>query len=424
MHIYFSGIGGVAIGPLARIARDLGYQVTGSDNTQSRYTDSVAADGIRVEIGQTAEDIAKIHAETPIDWFVYTSGLPADHPELTFVNQNGIKATKRDVFINQFLKEKDLRLLAVAGTHGKTNTTGMLVWMFKQLGIPVSYSIGTNISFGPNGGYEAGSEYFVYEADEFDRNFLRFHPFASIYTSVDYDHPETYPTIEEYKKAFTQFAMLSDSLTTWRSVADYVGIEDDYTRHIINDFADGSKPEEDINLIGEYTRKNAFLALSMMKSIFPDLDREKILNAINSFPGTERRMEKLAENLYSDYAHHPIEVRAALEAAGEFGQPVVAVYQPHQNVRQHQVQDFYLDVFNNIEKVYWLPTYLSREQYNLPILKPEDLIVKLSDPQVAEVADMNDSLKLHIDNYRKDGNLVILLTAGDLDAWARKNLIN
>jgi UDP-N-acetylmuramate--alanine ligase len=135
-------------------------------------------------------------------------------------------------------------------------------------------------------------------------------------------------------------------------------------------------------------------------------------------------MEKLADNLYSDYAHHPVEIRAALEAATELGQPVVVVYQPHQNVRQHQVQNYYLDVFDNVEKVYWLPTFLSREQYNLPILKPEDLIVKLSDPQVAEVADMNDSLKLHIDNHRRDGKLVILLNAGSLDAWARENLVN
>lgn len=424
MHIYFSGIGGVAIGPLARIAKDLGYEVTGTDNSKSRYTESVAADGIKVEIGQTAEQIARIHSEHPIDWFVYTSGLPADHPELKFVQENNIKATKRDVFINNFLKEKNLKLLAVAGTHGKTNTTGMLVWIFKQLGIPISYSVGTNISFGPNGCYQEGSEYFVYEADEFDRNFLRFHPFASIFTSVDYDHPETYPTIEEYKKAFNQFAKLSDSLTTWRSVADYVGFEDDYTRHIINDFADGAKPEEEINLIGEYTRKNAFLALSMIKSIMPDVDREKLLAAINSFPGTERRMEKLAENLYTDYAHHPIEVRAALEAASEFGQPVIVVYQPHQNVRQHQVQDYYQDVFDAAEKVYWLPTFLSREQYNLPILKPEDLIVKLNDPQIAEIAEMNDSLKLHIDHHRKDGDLVILLNAGDLDSWARQHLVN
>ncbi len=421
MHIYFSGIGGVAIGPLARIARDLGHDVTGSDKEQSRYSDSVVADGISVEIGQTTENIAKVHQEKPIDWFVYTSGLPADHPELKFAQENGIKATKRDVFINDFLVEKNLKLLAVAGTHGKTNTTGMLVWMFQQLNIPVSYSVGTNITFGPNGKYDANSQYFVYEADEFDRNFLKFKPFASVFTAVDYDHPETYPTVEDYKKAFVEFADQSESLTTWQSIADYLSLEHTQTRHIISD---SEQSTTEITLIGRHTRSNAFLAVSMMESILPDTSRDQLLEVVNTFPGTERRMEKLAPGLYSDYAHHPVEIKAAIEAATEFGQPVVAVYQPHQNNRQHEVQDAYSDVFEKAAKVYWLPTYLSRERLELPVLTPEDLIAKLNNPRLAEPANMDEGLKVNIAEHRKNGRTVLLLCAGDLDAWARQDLFS
>ena len=423
MHIYFSGIGGVAIGPLARIAKDLGYEVTGSDQEQNRYTDSIVADEITVEIGQTYEKIANLHSHKPIDWFVHTAGLPIDHPELKFAQENNIKSSKRDAFINEFLGEKNLKLIAVAGTHGKTNTTGMLVWVFKQLGIPISYSVGTNINYGPNGKYDPSSKYFLYEADEFDRNFLKFHPLWSIFTAVDYDHPETYPTVEEYKRAFHDFAEQSESLITWKSISDYIGLPDDFTRHIIPDFYDGALPERDIKLMGEYTRKNAYLALALVKAVMPEVDREKVMEAINSFPGTERRMEKLAEDLYSDYAHHPIEIRAAIQNAKELGKPIVVVYQPHQNVRQHQIKDVYKDVFMSAEKVYWLPTYLSRENKKLPILTPDDLVVRLSDPAIAEVADMNDSLKMHVDQHRQDGNLVLLLSAGDLDEWSRSHLV-
>ena len=421
MHIYFSGIGGVGIGPLARIAKDLGHDVTGSNNEESRYTESVRADGITVHVGQTTEQIAEIHDQKPIDWFVYTSGLPEDHPELRFVQENGIKASKRDAFINEFMIDAELKMLAVAGTHGKTGTTGMLIWMLKQLNIPASYSIGTNISFGPNGKYEAGSQYFIYEADEFDRNFLKFNPFFSIFTSVDYDHPDIYKTVDEYKEAFVEFAGQSNSLVTWQSIADYLQLPAGDSVHIIDD---NLNPDNVIKLIGKHVRRNAFLAVTMLNKIFPDIQPQELLDAINSFPGTERRMEKLADNLYTDYGHHPVEIKATLEAFRELGQPIVAVYQPHQNVRQHEVQDQYSDSFSSAEKVYWLPTYLSREQEGLAILQPEDLIAKLSNPEIAEPAEQGDELKQRINNHRQNGDLVILLNAGELDTWARQNLIN
>src|SRR5690606_5798559 len=110
----------------------------------------------------------------------------------------GIKVAKRDELLARILHEKNLKLIAVAGTHGKTTTTGMMVWLLQQLGVPVSYSVGSTLSFGPSGKFDPKSEYFVYECDEFDRNFLHFHPYLSLITSVGYDHPDIYPTPENY----------------------------------------------------------------------------------------------------------------------------------------------------------------------------------------------------------------------------------
>ena len=153
MNIYFSGVGGVGIGPLALLARDLGYDVVGSDFVKSPYTDVIEAAGIPVYFEQTRNTIAKRHALQPIDWYIHTAALPLDNPELAFAHEHGIRTSKRDEFINKVIDEHKLKLIAVAGTHGKTNTTGMLIWAFKQLGIPVSYLIGTNISFGASGHY-------------------------------------------------------------------------------------------------------------------------------------------------------------------------------------------------------------------------------------------------------------------------------
>ena len=168
MNIYFSGIGGVGIGPLAMLALDAGYAVGGSDIKESDMTKLLSQRGANVRIGQDGSQIKSEHNKYPIDWLVHSSALADDHPELKFARDNKIRTSKRDEFINIILKEKNLSMLAVAGTHGKTTTTGMLIWLFKSLNIPFSYSVGTTLTFGPPAQYQNGSEYFVYECDEFD----------------------------------------------------------------------------------------------------------------------------------------------------------------------------------------------------------------------------------------------------------------
>ena len=205
MNVYFSGIGGVGIGPLAEIARDAGHTIFGSDLGEGLVTEELRKQGVEVNIGQDGTFLKTVQATTPLDWFVYTAALPENHPELVLAKQIGIRTGKRDEFLADFLEQHNLKLIAIAGTHGKTTTTGMAVWSFLQRGIPVSYSIGTTVSFGPSGKYDPDSEYFVYECDEYDRNFLHFNPYISLITSVDYDHPDTYPTEKSYYDAINQF---------------------------------------------------------------------------------------------------------------------------------------------------------------------------------------------------------------------------
>lgn len=180
MNIYFSGIGGVGIGPLAEIAHDAGYEVAGSDLEDTLVTKELRQHGITVNTTQDGTFLKARHQEKPIDWFVYTSALPKNHPELVLAQELGIRATKRDELLDHIISDKGLKLIAVAGTHGKTTATGMLIWTLQQLEVPVSYSIGTTIKFGPSGKFDPASEYFIYECDEFDRNFLNFNPYLSL----------------------------------------------------------------------------------------------------------------------------------------------------------------------------------------------------------------------------------------------------
>jgi len=413
MNIYFSGIGGVGIGPLAEIALDAGYEIAGSDPQETPMTLELSNKGVIITTVQDGQFMKDRNAEGPIDWFIYTSALPDNHPELMLARKLGIRTGKRDELIAYIINDKKLKLIAIAGTHGKTTTTSMMVWTLQQLGIPVSYSIGTTITFGSSGKFDPSSEYFVYECDEFDRNFLHFNPHLSLIASIDYDHPDTYPTENEYFEAFRQFVGQSERTIAWG----------DQHGELFNDLP-GTRllSESELNNLpipGQHNRRNATLVQMALKSIGLAQPTDEI---IVNFPGANRRFEKIAENLYSDYGHHPIEIAATLQLAREISDHVVLVYQPHQNIRQHEIRSQYINQFELAEKIYWLPTYLSREDPKLLTLKPEELIQNVTNKSQIIVADFDDSMWNNIQEERQKGNLVLCMGAGEIDNWLRKNL--
>lgn len=416
MNIYFSGLGGVGIGPLAEIAYDAGYTVTGSDLAENLVTNELQTRGIPISIGQDGSYLREVHSRNAIDWFVHTSALPADHPELTIAKELGIRTAKRDAFLAEFLKTHKLKLVAISGTHGKTTTTGMVVWALKQLGVPVSYSVGSTVSFGPSGSYDPNSEFFIYECDEYDKNLLHFSPFLSLLTSIDYDHPDTYPTDDEYKATFRQYITQSAHTIAWQKDLAYI-------EQSINDFiwALSNNEVADITLPGEHNRRNATLVVKALEYLHLG-SIESNTELLGGFPGTDRRFEKLADNLYSDYGHHPEEIAATLQLAREISDHVVLVYQPHQNWRQHFVRDQYTDQFDAAETIYWLPTYLTRENPDQPILSPQELTDNVTNHGSIHYADLNDDLWNEILKQRDKGALVLCMGAGTIDSWIREQL--
>lgn len=415
MNIYFSGIGGVGIGPLAQIARDASNTIVGSDAQASVITDELVREGVRVSTDQTGAFLQQCHSEKPIDWFVYTAALPDDHPELLLAQSLGIRIAKRDELLNEIITANNLKLIAIAGTHGKTTTAGLLVWVMHQLGISISYSVGTTLSYGPSGKYDPLSQYFVYECDEFDRNLLHFSPHLTILTSIDYDHPDTYPTQADYSAAFTEFLHKSRQSIMWQHDT-VINVTPPAGSWVLSD-----DEVMDIRLAGQHNRANATLLMKAFEFLKLS-DPETVQQAIESFPGTGRRFEKLADGLYSDYGHHPVEIGATLQMAREVSDHVVLVYQPHQNTRQHEVRSGYTSCMELAEKVYWLPTYQSRENLDLPILSPEQLTERMTNREIVEYADLNDELWAKIQQERAAGKLVLCMGAGTIDTWVREQL--
>lgn len=402
MNIYISGISGTGMGPLALMAKAAGFTVWGSDLAKGAVYDELVKAGIEVYVGKQDGGFLREKLAEGVDWFVYTSALPETHAELVLVREVGVKCTKRDDFTAFLVEKLGLKMVAVAGTHGKTTTTAMIVWAALKLGLPVAYIVGTTLGFAPSGSYNEGDQCFVYEADEYDRNFLKYHPWLAVIPAVSYDHPDIYPTKKDYAAAFEQFEAQSEKVVK-ESSFDADGFE----------------------LAGEVRRKDAALAAEAISAMAPEITRAEIVKVLNEFPGVGRRFEKIAENVYTDYAHHPEEIVATMDIVkdekrlhGKKG--IVVVYQPHQNTRQHEVRNEYTDAFVGADKIYWLPTYLTREDPELPVLTPAELIDGLVNKDVAEVAEISDELAERLQKYVDEDYLVILMTAGPADGWLRE----
>lgn len=420
------------------MAKDAGINVSGSDLSEGAVTSELLRSKIEIKTGPTAQDgkfLKQQFDKGRVDWFVYTSALPKDHPELVLAKKLGLRVSKRDELIAYLVDKLGLKMVAVAGTHGKTTTTTMITWAALNLGLPVSYLIGTTLPFAEAGRYDKNSEFLIYEADEYDRNFLHFSPWLSVITTVSFDHPDIYPTPLDYLRAFSKFEGQSERVI--RGTA----LEGAATKNpTAIDLSDK------FSLAGAARRYDASLALqavlemteeiSMESAAEPlisgvpsyagqKIDQSLLIEILNNFPGAARRFERIADNVYSDYGHHPEEIAATVDLAKEEAKRlglsgVVAIYEPHQNVRQHEIFNDYKNAFSGVSRLFWLPTYLVREDPSLPVLTPEQFIESLTNKDVAEPASADAELAGKLKDYAAKNYLILLMTAGPADAWLRK----
>lgn len=429
MHIYFSGIGGTGIGPLALIAKQAGYTVSGSDKQDSQYINYLKKHGVTdIHIGQTEAEISSVHQKNPIDWYVYSSAVVKENefpPELNFIKSHEIKHSKRDEFLNHILQEKRLKLLAVAGTHGKSTTTAMAIWLLQNLHVPISYSVGAKIAFGEMGHYDPSSEYFIYECDEYDRNFLSFHPHMALISGIAWDHHEIFPTQDNYYQAFRDFLQQSEHKTMWREDFEKLTTSHDESFALLDTTQTAFSS---LQLSGEVNRRNAWLVINAVQKIIQQ-PLDQLVAIMNEFPGLSRRMELLRPNLYTDYAHTPEKILGAMNTAREIAQKnqqkLAVVYEPLTNRRMHFTRNQHADIFTGADAIYWVPSYLAREDPGQIVLTPRELIESLN-PKLREIAipmELDEKLKAAIESHLTAGDMVIALSGGgggSLDEWLRK----
>jgi len=359
-RLHFIGIGGAGMSGLALVCARLGATVTGSDRSESSYMGRLREAGLDPAVGHDAANLPE-GAEV-----VVSTAISADNPELALARERGIEPIHRGQLLAELCAEK--RLIAIAGTHGKTTTTAMTVWALRAIGADPAFFVGGEVpGLGPDGGTaNAGwgeGEWVVAEADESDASFLRLRPEVAVVTNVEMDHHSHWGSLAELHEAFAAFAgpargvvIPADEEMGWLSRTG-----DEVARF------DGRSPgPEELNMAvpGEHNRRNARAALAAIG--LAGLDMGPAAAALASFRGVHRRLELKGArgpvSIYDDYAHHPTEVRAALSALRELKPSrLLAVFQPHLYSRTKALATEFGAALALADEAFVLDVYPARE---------------------------------------------------------------
>lgn len=440
-HTHFIGIGGTGLSAIARVLHESGQTVSGSDRALSPLAAALRADGLTVYEGHAAANVQGA------DVVVRSSAIPDTNVEVQAARALGIPVLKRSDFLGELM---DGRIgIAIAGTHGKTTTTSMIAWMLTALGLdPTFISGGVIANLGTNAHAGKGSP-FVIEADEYDRMFLGLRPKIAIVTNVEHDHPDCYPTPEDFYAAFREFVEKLPSDGTLIACADdplaaslFQTLNDSGPRGVPYGLSESAlargchlspqpgsgfqfdlylnnqfQTQVSLQVPGQHNVLNALAALSVAHVLgLPLADAARVLG---EFRGSGRRFEIRGEVngvlLIDDYAHHPTEIRATLAAARARypHRPLWAVWQPHTYSRTETLRAEFAHAFGDADHVIVTDVYASRETapdgFSL-----QPLLDAIPHPDVHPFPTLED-VTVYLLTHLRPNDVLIVMSAGDAD---------
>ena len=425
--LHFVGIGGAGMSGLARVAQSLGARVTGSDQAESDVLERLRAEGIAAIAGHDAANPPE-GAE-----LVVSTAIPDDNPELAAARAAGVAVLHRGDLLGELSRMK--RTIAVGGAHGKTTTASMAAHVLRGAGRDPAFLIGGELrSAGTNAAWGTG-DWAVIEADESDRSFLKLNRDVAVVTNIELDHHSTYASLAELEQAFAEFAEPADLRVLGPDVdlpGEAVRIELDDDR--VELLPGGSRFEADgvpveLSVPGRHNVLNALAAMAACRAAGVELPEAAA--ALADFSGAGRRFEPHGTTpggalVFDDYAHHPTEVRATLEAArtAAQGRRLVACFQPHLFSRTRALARDFGAALALADVAVVVDVYRARE-------RPEDF-PGVTGLLVAEAAadaaggrpvwwlpDLADAQRMLASELR-EGDLFVTLGAGDVDRLARE----
>ena len=454
-HIHFVGIGGAGMSGIAEILHNLGYTVSGSDQSDSATSRRLASLGIAVKIGHDAAHIEGAEA------VVTSTAVKGDNPEVIAARARRVPVVPRAVMLAELMRLR--RGIAIAGTHGKTTTTSLVTAILAEAGVDPTFVIGGKLnSAGANSALGKG-EYIVVEADESDASFLNLLPILSVITNIDADHMDTYGhDFARLKQAFVEFlhrmpfygasilciddpGVRSIVPLISRPVITYGFGEDAQVRAVDVEALPGGQmrftvqrrngavmPDMAVtlNLPGRHNVLNALAAIAVATEI--ELADEPMVKALAAFTGVGRRFQRYGDfatadggtfTVIDDYGHHPVEMAAVISAArGAFpGQRLVLAFQPHRYTRTRDCFEDFVKVLGTADAVLLTEVYAAGEA---PIVGADGRALtravrvagKVEPLFVDDVADLPQAI---VDNA-KAGDVVICMGAGSIGTVAAK----
>ncbi len=458
-HVHFVGIGGSGLSAIARFLLEQGYQVSGSDRTLSPLAVNLQQVGVKIASGHAAENIVGA------DWVVRSSAIPDDNPEVIAAQAAGIPVYKRADFLGQLMAPPEKDGIAIAGTHGKTTTTAMIAWTLYKLGADPSFIIGgVSQNFGVNARAGKGRA-FVIEADEYDRMFLGLKPRYAVVTNIEHDHPDIYPTSADFFDAFRQFIKLIPEngaliisgedmgATGLAAEARHMGkriiayrIEENpktavgewiFAQNVMTNNTGGFSfnvltrlqsgvdyfPGVQLRVPGLHNVRNALATLGITSLLGYNL--KDASQALSEFKGTGRRFEIKGEvhgiSIIDDYAHHPTEIKATLDAARALypTKRIWAVWQPHTYSRTQTLFNEFAGSFGEADEVIVSEVYAAREPKQG--FSAEQVTTAMHHRSAHFIPSLNEISNYLIANL-KAGDVLIVMSAGDAEQVSAKVL--
>ncbi|KGN03098.1 UDP-N-acetylmuramate--alanine ligase [Clostridium novyi A str. 4570] len=435
--VHFIGIGGISMSGLAEILLNSGYRVSGSDRSESDLTKHLQAKGAEIYIGHNGDNLKDV------DLVVYTAAIPDSNPELVKARECNIQTMDRAEFLGHVMQGHKYNI-AISGTHGKTTTTSMFSHISLSANLDPTILVGGNLDV-INGNVRVGnSEYFVTEACEYKASFLKFYPYIGVILNIEADHLDFYKDINDIQNTFLKFAKLIPSDGFLIVNADderCVEVSKQVDCNVItfginngdvrakNIVFNNGRPTFDVyrneeklftltlNVPGNHNILDALASISSALSLNVPVD--SIIEGLSTFNGAHRRFEIKGKvdgiTVVDDYAHHPTEIKAALNAAKNFPHKrVFCVFQPHTYSRTISLFDDFANSFSNADTLVLADIYAAREK-DTGVVSSTMLGDKIRENGVnCKNLHSFEDIVTFLKGELKDGDLLITIGAGDV----------